>query len=179
MASEKKAHPEGGRKESQMQFVYGLIGIILIIAILWNSAPWLLILIGAGLIVLVIVFIVKRANNGAPKYDLSQYTVDYTINTKVAGVTFNGIQNVLPTLHSGMTISFIREPNNRYDKNAVAVICKGNNIGHLSAELASDIAPIMDNGIPVTGKILNISGGGRLSYGCNIEVTVYKPIREN
>lgn len=161
-----------------MQFVYGLIAIILIIAILWNVAPWLLILVGAGLIVLIIVFIVKRAKSNSPKYDLSQYFVDYTINTKVVGVTYNGIQNILPTLRSGMTLSFIREPNNRYDRNAVAVICNGNNIGHLSADLASDIGPIMDNGIPVTGKILNISGGGRLSYGCNIEVTVYKPIRQ-
>ncbi len=159
-----------------MQFIYGLIAIILIIAILWNVAPWLLILVGAGLIALIIVFIVKRAKSNSSKYDFSQYTFDYTINTKVVGVTFNGIQNVLPTLRSGMALSFIREPDNQYDRNAVAVLCNGNNIGHLSAELASDIAPIMDNGIPVTGKILNITGGGRLSYGCNIEVTVYKSI---
>lgn len=94
--------------------------------------------------------------------------------TKVAGVTFGNIQSILPKLRSGMSLRFIREPKNHYDRNAIRVECNWQKIGYLSADLARDYAPILDNGGKITGNIANITGGRGKTYGCNIDVTVYR-----
>lgn len=94
--------------------------------------------------------------------------------TKVVGVTYNGVQGILPTLRAGMPLRFVREPHNQYDKNAIAIKCNGMNIGHLSADVAKDVAPLMDSGAQVEGEISKITGGNGKTYGCNIEVTIYK-----
>ncbi len=176
-----------------MKFIYGLIGIVLIVAILWSLAPEILILVGIGTVVFIIVIFVKQDKNRAPKYDFSReaksidlkeavynrkspegYIIDRTYYTKVVGVTFNGVQEILPYLQSGMSLDFVREPRNFHDKNAVAVYCSDHQIGHLSREEAAEIAPIMDRGIPVDGVIEEITGGGKYNYGCNIRVKIYK-----
>lgn len=131
---------------------------------------WWIIVVVVAIVVYIIWIMARTIPKGIPP----DYTIDYTFPTKIVGVTFNGIQNVLPTLRSGMKLVFVRERHNAYDKNAVAVYCSGHKLGHLSADLAADIAPLMDSGIPVRGEILNVTGGGRKNYGCNINVEVYK-----
>ncbi|MCM1062340.1 MAG: HIRAN domain-containing protein [Eubacterium sp.] len=104
-----------------------------------------------------------------------RYIVDHYYYTKVVGVTFNGIQSILPQLHEGMPVQFIREPNNPFDRNAIGIWCSGKKIGHLSADEAKSIAPQMDRGIPYDGEISQITGGKGKTYGCEISVNVYKP----
>ena len=101
------------------------------------------------------------ATSGLTEYD--------TFFTKVAGVTHNGIQLILPKLKSGLPLCFIREADNPYDNNAIRVECNGRKIGYLRA----DLAPIVDNGGAITGTIAKITGGSGISYGCNIEITVW------
>lgn len=103
------------------------------------------------------------------------YVIDHSYYTKVVGVTFNGIQSILPQLHEGMPVQFIREPNNPFDRNAIGIWCNGKKIGHLSADEATSIAPQMDRGIPYDGAISQITGGKGKTYGCEISVNVYKP----
>lgn len=131
---------------------------------------WLIIVVVVAIVVYIIWIMARTIPKGIP----SDYTIDYTFPTKIVGVTFNGVQNILPTLRSGMKLVFVRERHNAYDKNAIAVYCSGRKIGHLSADLAADIAPLMDSGVPVRGEILNVTGGGIKNYGCNINVEVYK-----
>lgn len=78
--------------------------------------------------------------------------------TKVVGATKNNdegvnIQNILPELEDGSKLNFAREPNNPYDTNAIKVICDYQHIGYIKAELAEEIAPIMDSGKELKGYI--------------------------
>lgn len=81
------------------------------------------------------------------------------ISTKVAGTTFEKRQNTLMGMRkliaSGQKVSvvLVREPENEKDANAVKVLTrwkKGEQtrraqIGYLPAEVAAEVAPLMDN----------------------------------
>lgn len=140
--------------------------------------PWMLVCLGIGIVASIIIPIVKRRRGvlyKARRIHDDKFEIDYSFETRLVGVTFNGIQRVLPTLRADMPVKFVREKRNAYDKNAVRVQCCGRNIGHLSAETAAEIAPIMDSGLPVIGSIEAIIGGyNGKSYGCNVNVVVYK-----
>lgn len=160
-----------------MKGAVALVVIVLIIIFLKDTMPIVLWTCGALAAVFIVRIIVKAIKKRRMEQRLAaQYTVDYDFYTKLAGVTFNGIQSILPTLHAGMPIEFRRESHNAYDENAILAICGGKKIGYLSADIAGELAPIMDAGTPVTGTIRDITGGylGK-SYGCNVDVVVYKP----
>ena len=116
----------------------------------------------------------RKAKKAGTISNLSGYIEINSFYTKVVGVTYGNIQNILPQLQIGTPLAFFREPNNAYDKNAIRVECNGNNIGHLSADIASELSPIIDRGGIVTGQIESITGGGGKSYGCNISIKVYE-----
>lgn len=100
------------------------------------------------------------------------------IDTKVVGVTKNNdegqpIQPILATLSLSDGLTFVREPNNPYDRNAIKVICEYQHIGYIKADLAKDIAPLMDSGKQLSGHITKITGGeDGLNYGCNIHIEI-------
>lgn len=176
--------------------VGGIIGAIVICAILWSIAPYVGVLTVIAVVVMVVIEVKKsrekpQSYSQKGKSKLLQSSEEHsnfnynamksitprcgeTIYTKVVGVTFDGIQSVLPRLHAGMPLIFIREPNNQYDRNAVAVWCGGKKIGYLSRDLAADIAPQIDAGADVEGTIEAITGGNGKTYGCNIELTIYQ-----
>lgn len=132
--------------------------------------------IGVALIAVIVKALVDKDVEKVLKHRLeTEFIFDYSFRTKLVGVTFNGIQTILPRLRAGMEIIFVHEKNNDFDKNAVSAKCAGVHIGYLSANIARDIAPLLDSNIPVMGKITAITGGGLKCYGCNIEVLVYKP----
>lgn len=101
-----------------------------------------------------------------------------TIDTKVVGVTKNNdegqlIQSILATLNSSDSLTFVREPNNPYDSNAIKVICEYQHIGYIKSDLAKNIAPLMDSGKTLSGHITAITGGiDGLNYGCNIHIEI-------
>ena len=106
----------------------------------------------------------------------SEFSIDTP--TKVVGVTKNNdegvnIQNILPELEDGSKLNFVREPKNPYDANAIKVICDYQHIGYIRAELAEEIAPIMDSGKELKGYITQITGGANgKTYGCNIHISI-------
>ncbi len=167
-------------KASVGEVILGCLAFVVMAILLCQMFPnlWIFFVMAAIVIIALIINSIVR-NRKAREVGSRAADVDYSFYTKVVGVTFNGIQNIIPTLHSGMHLDFVREPYNTHDSNAIAVKCRGENIGHLSAELAAELAPLMDSGISVDGEIKDITGGGSLNYGCNIEVTVYKPIRQD
>lgn len=160
-----------------MQYLVPLIVVLAIVGFIGTHMTWLLAILAAGVIAIVVWLIVTACRNssGEAKAPDSNFVKDYSFETRLVGVTFNGIQSVLPTLRYGMQIKFVREKNNAYDKNAIRAECGGRNIGHLSAETAAEIAPIMDRGLPVTGSVEAVIGGyNGKSYGCSVNVVVYK-----
>lgn len=111
-----------------------------------------------------------------------------TFHSKVAGVTANNSdgrsrQNYIRAFcKPGMAVTLVREPNNAYDKNAVAVWIKIRSlifftanvqIGYLKAEVAEEIARYIDKGDHVSCQITEVTGGGRgkSSLGVNILIT--------
>ena len=99
-----------------------------------------------------------------------------TIRTKVRGVTkSNGDgkdrQGILATCQPGGALRLEREPHNRFDPNAVAVLVGKGMCGYLPAGLAKTIAPLMDKGVSVSGRVLQVTGEGHRNAGMNIELT--------
>lgn len=52
----------------------------------------------------------------------------------------------LQILKEGADLTLVREPKNPYDKNAIAVACKGLQIGYVAKNKAKDLAEKLDNG---------------------------------
>lgn len=99
--------------------------------------------------------------------------------TKVVGATYKNeqgvsIQSILPNLKHGENLFFIRDYHNAYDENAIKVYCKLGHIGHLSKEIAAEIAPFLseNDDYDLEGRVVEITGGDDKSIGCNIEIWV-------
>lgn len=91
-----------------------------------------------------------------------------TLYTKVAGVTFEGRQNLIAQLTGGEPCRLQPEPTNKYDPNAIAVMvaAKGEvwHIGFVPKELAAQIAPHLE-GEALMVRISEITGGFETSDG--------------
>lgn len=101
----------------------------------------------------------------------------YSIDTRIAGVKCTNdkgkeIQAILPALHKGDKLIFVREPQNEYDKNAIKVICDYQHIGYIKSELAEKIAPLMDCGRIPKGIITEITQKNDKSYYCKIHINI-------
>lgn len=113
-----------------------------------------------------------------------------TFPSKVAGVSASNSngrsrQNYIRAFcKPGMPLILKREPDNPYDKNAVAVWIKARamlfftaevQIGYLSAHVAAEIADHLDNGGRARAMITEITGGskGKPTLGVNILVGMY------
>ncbi len=98
----------------------------------------------------------------------------FKYNSKLVGVTFEGRQAVISTLKGNEPLRVRREPENEYDKNAVAVDVKVGEellpIGYIAKDKNLEIAKSMDAGIPVEIVMSGITGGDGKSFGVNIEL---------
>jgi hypothetical protein len=83
----------------------------------------------------------------------------------------------------GTPLILKREPNNPHDANAIGVWVKAKalvffadtvQIGYIGAEVAEELAPIIDRGGKVEARISEITGGtkGKEALGVNIEVSI-------
>lgn len=121
----------------------------------------------------------------APYEDDTNYGYPSVINnnkskkiiTKLVGVTYansdgKSRQTLLSVINTGDSLSLYHNKYNQYDKNCIDVRNKnGEILGHISKELSAKIAPGIDKNVPYQAKVLNITGGGNLKYGCNIEIS--------
>jgi hypothetical protein len=92
-----------------------------------------------------------------------------TIQSKVAGVSFNGTQQVLERLASinveEVEINLVREAQNEFDANAIAVTVNVNKnkaprkIGYLPSDLAQYMAKLIDKGLKLTAAFKGVTGG--------------------
>ena len=96
--------------------------------------------------------------------------------SKVNGSTFprpnqerTGIE-IIPELKSGQELKLVREPDNKYDHNAIGIWVGNEQLGYVPKETASGLAPEMDNGKEFYCEVSEITGGGDKNYGCNISI---------
>jgi len=75
------------------------------------------------------------------------------VETNVAGVTFEGRQNILQNLKIGESIILKREPDNEHDFNAISVNTENDlSLGYIRRDLAKNLAPIIDK--RYTGSVI-------------------------
>jgi single-stranded-DNA-specific exonuclease len=105
--------------------------------------------------------------------------------SKVAGVTFEGRQDVLEDIldeideaplptEKGWPLKVKREPNNPFDSNAIALHwLDGRSIGHVKREIAQGLAMDIDRGVLVKIYLTEITGNSfDQNLGANIFISV-------
>lgn len=95
-----------------------------------------------------------------------------SFHTKLAGVTFEGRQDVLGRLSPGAPLRLVRQPDNEYDPNACALMdAHGDQVGFFNRRLAAALAPTIDAGVEYDVAVTEVTGGdtGR-SLGVNVLV---------
>ena len=105
-----------------------------------------------------------------------------SFHTKVVGVTKKNEdgsrrQGVIAGCKVGEQVLLIRESENPYDSNAIAVYHSSRKqIGFISADLAEKLAPDMDSGQPISARISDLTGGTpeKPSHGVNLEIAIFQ-----
>lgn len=88
--------------------------------------------------------------------------------TKLSGTSFR--QEVIDEMSGAESLYLVAEPDNEYDKNAVAVFEDETNrqVGYIRREEAPEISQLLQSGTPVQVIDYTITGGGDHHYGINI-----------
>jgi single-stranded-DNA-specific exonuclease len=81
-------------------------------------------------------------------------------HTKLAGVSFEGRQDVIAGLHAGAPLELRRQADNPHDSNAIAVHYGQLQLGFFNKRLAAHIAPLMDAGAQYGARVASLTGGG-------------------
>lgn len=91
-----------------------------------------------------------------------------TINTRIAGVMYEGRQAIIAQLNGDEPCRIEPEPQNPYDSNALRVMVshEGNlsHIGYVPKDVAAIIAPYLD-GENLMVKIIELTGGFEMRDG--------------
>lgn len=124
--------------------------------------------VAAALLLLIILLALCRTRKNAAKQPRK-------VTTNLAGVTKSNasgtpIQQILRTVTAGREICLVREPQNPYDPNAIAVYYGSAGIGYIKAELARELAPLIDSGAVIHAKVVRVTGGR--NRGCTVELTI-------
>ena len=103
----------------------------------------------------------------------AQTTNDFHFFSSIAGSTFCNGQEIIKTLKEKDILTLIREPTNKFDKNAIAVFKGENKIGYIKKETASKIYKDVELG-KVKCTVAEITGGtGDKNFvGCNVLINV-------
>jgi single-stranded-DNA-specific exonuclease len=80
-------------------------------------------------------------------------------HTKIAGVSFEGRQDIIAGLRSGAALELQREPQNPHDRNAIAVHYGNLRLGFLNKRLAAHLAPGIDGGARYRARVASLTGG--------------------
>ncbi len=117
-----------------------------------------------------------QAQTAAAPVKASGSRLAETIRTKLAGVTFDNEdgenrQDILSQMDGSEDITVEKYTYN--GEPAAYVKCGGKVLGNLSAELAKDLFRKYPNAT-YEAQILDITGGGGNTYGCNIELDIYE-----
>ena len=96
-----------------------------------------------------------------------------SFHTKLAGVSFEGRQDVIARLEAGAVLRVVRQPDNVYDANAIALLDPtGEQVGFFNRRLAAALVPEIDRGASFEVTVTEITGEGTdTSRGVNVLVS--------
>ena len=84
-----------------------------------------------------------------------------SFHTKLAGVSFEGRQDVVARLAPGTVLRIVRQPENPFDSNAIALLDPtGDQVGFFNRRLAAALAPEIDGGTGFEVTVTELTGGG-------------------
>ena len=114
-----------------------------------------------------------RADEILAREEYAGITDAPSFHTKLAGVTFEGRQDLLGRLSTGTPLRLERQPDNPFDSNACALFDPhGDHVGFLNRRLAAALAPSIDSGVAYDVEVTEITGGeGDRSLGVNVLVS--------
>ena len=75
----------------------------------------------------------------------------------VAGFQYHQGEEVWPLLQAGMPLELKREPENRYDRKAVAIYWQGAQLGYVPRVENHAVGAMLDRGQPVKARITALS----------------------
>jgi hypothetical protein len=112
--------------------------------------------------------------------DNRQRVVNYTIHSKIAGVSFNNDdgssrqQIIRKFCKEGDQLTLKREPNNPYGRgNAIAVhLPTGPQLGYIEHGLSRDLAPKIDVGTRLRVTVAAVTGIDKSALGVDIAIEV-------
>ena len=94
-----------------------------------------------------------------------------SFHTKLAGVTFEGRQEVVARLGQGALLRLERQPDNEYDPNAIALFdAVGDHVGFFNRRLAAALAPVIDRGAVFEVSVTEVTGAAEETRGVNVLV---------
>ncbi|MDQ2872742.1 MAG: DEAD/DEAH box helicase [Candidatus Eremiobacteraeota bacterium] len=83
----------------------------------------------------------------------------HAFHTKIAGVSFEGRQDLVAGLQPGFQLDLERQPENPHDANAIAVRYGNLQIGFLNKAMAKHLAAAIDAGSRYRARIESLTGG--------------------
>ncbi len=96
--------------------------------------------------------------------------------TKVVGVSFEGRQEIVAGLATGVPLELVRDPANPHDPNAIQVRYGALQLGFLRREIARRLAPNIDAGERYSASVGSVTGGGERNVGVNLHVRRHRAI---
>lgn len=97
------------------------------------------------------------------------------IFSKLVGVKFPEIQANITLCTTGDQLTMEREPDNPFDPNAIRVYKSTIPLGYINRDLASQLAPRIDDGVEYVCIIQTVTGGGEKLHGVNIMIDTLEP----
>jgi len=88
--------------------------------------------------------------------------------TKLVGVTFENRQALVEQLYAGQPLELVRERENAYDENAIAVLADGAQVGYIKRGIARHLAPNIDQGITYRAIVVQVTGSAEKNWGANL-----------
>lgn len=115
----------------------------------------------------------ERADEIIAREDYAGIEDADSFHTKLVGVTFEGRQEIVAGLAPGEPLRVVRQPDNEYDSNAIALLAPdGEQVGFFNRRLAAVLAPVIDKGVDYDVEVSDITGGEvGTSLGANVLVS--------
>ena len=81
-------------------------------------------------------------------------------------------------LQTGMSMTLNREPHNKYDQNAIQILCGEAKLGYVPRNANKTIARLMDQGIKVYGIIKELSPADFPYGSVKLEIYYFNPVEK-
>lgn len=124
----------------------------------------------------------KLKNYAATLKQGKKKTIDRNITARVAGVTFEGRQELISKMTVDTPVKLERDRRNEYDSYAVKVMAliedSWQSVGFVPKKMSRTISFSLDNGVTLVASVKNVKGGmvnqetgEKFNYGLDISIT--------